>query len=279
MDSTKTNRRLAGPLSRNRFRWLLIAAAMLPFCWSLLQRVTGSTPAMVQAAPERPGLVFHQFLVDRGRVPAISTVGAQFWFTNRGSTPVRILDMQPSCGCLQPRLTKRDIPPGESGKIILPVQTPNQSPGPHEYRVRVRYTDPHPNETTLTFRVTLPEKQVMVEPRSLIFYQFGTGSTTRKIAVIDAPNSGLKLTAASCNLEFVSVEIRESKIDSNGQPRHYVSVTVPGVMPEGRHRAIITITTDHPKYRVLRVPMIVIKSRRLPTRKARSAPAPESTRR
>jgi len=253
-------------------RFLLLAISLLPFGWALGQRMTGSAAAAVEPAPERPGLVFHQLMVDLGRVPAMKTVGARFWFTNHGKTPVEILKLEPSCGCLSPRLKKRVYQPGETGEIILPVETPNQSPGPHEYRVQVKYTDPEPNETTLTFRVTLPEKQVMVEPRSLMVYLLGTGDVMRTLAVSDYPKLGLKLTAVRCNLDWVQVELGKTQTDAEGHPRHLLHVTVPGNAPWGRHRAIISIATDHAKYPVIRVPMIVTKSDRLPQSARRGKP-------
>lgn len=272
MDSVRNDDHQSAPKNRSGMRVILLVAALVPFGWAIAQRVTGSEPAAVQPAPERPGLVFHQLMVDVGRVPTMRTVGARFWFTNRGKTPVRILDMEPSCGCLSPRLKKRIYQPGERGEIILPVQTPNQSPGPHEYRVKVKYTDPEPNEATLTFRVTLPEKQVMVEPRSVMVYSFGTGEVMRTLAVTDYPDFGLKLTAAQCDLGWVLVELGKTVTDPDGHARHLVYVTVPGDVPNGRYRAIISISTDHPKYPVIRVPMIVIKADRLPPSARRGKP-------
>jgi hypothetical protein len=271
MDALQNDDRYAAPTCCGGIRFLLLAAALLPFGWAVAQRVTGSEPAAVKPGAERPGLVFDQFLVDLGRVPGVKTVGARFWFTNRGKTPVRILKLEPSCGCLSPRLKKRVYQPGERGEIILPVETPNQSPGPHEYRVKVRYTDPEPNETTLTFRVTLPEKQVMVEPRSLMVYSFGKGEVMKTLAVSDYPKLGLKLTAAQCDLGWVLVELGKTQTDAEGYQRHLVHVTLPGDVPAGRFRAIISITTDHPKYPVIRVPMIVTKSDGPPPRSARRA--------
>jgi len=250
----------------SRLRWLLLAVALLPCGWSALQRAVGSEAAVAEPAPQRPGLVFHQLMVDLGKVPPRPVVGARFRFTNRGERPVEITELKPSCGCLKPRLAKRVFQPGEVGEIILPVQTPNQQPGEQEYRVHVHYTDPEPNQKTLTFRVTLPEQQVTVRPRALIVYQFGDGDTTRELDVVDAPKLGLKLTGATCDLEAVTVQLGASSTDEFGNPQHTVAVTVPGSLPFGRHRGVVSITTDHPRYPVIRVPMIVSKMKNLPPR-------------
>jgi Protein of unknown function (DUF1573) len=278
MDALRNDDSQAAPPCCGGIRLVLLASALLPFGWAVGQRMTGSAAAAVEPAVQRPGLVFHQFLVDLGRVPLMKTVGARFWFTNHGRTPVEILKLEPSCGCLSPRLQKRVYQPGESGEIILPVETPNQAPGPHEYRVRVKYTDPDPNETTLTFRVTLPEQQVMVEPRSMMVYLLGTGDVMRTLAVTDYPDFGLKLTAVRCDLDWVAVELGKTVKGPAGHERHLVYVTVPGNAPKGRFRAIVSISTDHPKYPVIRVPMIVTKAERLPERSARRRGKPNERR-
>jgi len=240
-------------------RWLLLAAALVPCIWSLVQRVQGSPTVSHSSTSEedRPALVFHQYLVNLGKVSARPVVGARFAFTNRGEHTVTITEAKPSCGCLKPRLAKREYAPGESGVFVLPVQTPNQSPGPHEYTLTVKYTDPQPRETVLTFKVTLPEKQVTVHPRALAIYQFGQSSTQRTITVSDYPRLGLKLTGAACDADFAAVKLGPSRTDEYGHPQYSVVVTVPAAIPPGRHRAVVSITTDHPRYPVLKVPLVI----------------------
>lgn len=253
--ATSTGR--AGRISRNLRRFLAFAA-LTPFVFAIAVRWVGSEPTPVQAGPDRPALAFRQYLVDLGKVPPSPVVGARFRFENRGKNPVRITDLKPSCGCLAPRLAKRDYAPGEVGEIILPVKTPNEAAGPREYTVAVHYTDPEPRVTRLSFRVTLPEKMVTIRPRSLAFYQFGTRSSTRDIYVTDYPKIGLKVVGAECPSKYVTVQTREPDFDEYGHPRHPIVVTVAGQVAPGRHRTVVTIRTDHPEYRKLQVPLIIM---------------------
>ena len=240
-------------------RELLVFSALLPVLWAVVQYVRGSEPAAVSAPPERPALVFHTHLVNLGTAPAMPVVGAKFRFTNRGKQTVRIVEAKPSCGCLTPRLAKRQYAPGESGVLILPVQTPNQSPGPHTYYVTLRYTDPHPRETVLMFKVVLPEKQVTVSPPALAVYQLsGKQETTRTLHVFDYPRTGLKLTGVRCDSPLASVQLGHRTIDEAGHPQHDVLVTVRAKVPPGRHRGVISITTNHPRYRVIKVPLMIV---------------------
>ncbi len=254
-------------------RRLLVVVALLPFTAAVLQWFGGSSPATVSGSVDRPALTFHQYMVNLGPVRPTPIIGARFRFTNTGEDTVKITEVIPSCGCLKPRLAKREYLAGESGEFILPVQTPNQNPGPHEYRVVVRYTDPKPRETTLTFRVTLPDKQLMVQPRSLIFYQLGFGETKQKIVVTDYPKTGLKLVDATSDSDLATLQLEKSDTDKFGNPRHTVTVTVPGTVPPGQHRALITLLTDHKRYKTIRVP-IIIRGRK--TESDRTAKKPRS---
>ncbi|MFQ5734140.1 MAG: DUF1573 domain-containing protein [Planctomycetaceae bacterium] len=249
--------RQTAPVDRGNLRLLLVAVALLPFGWGIGQQFVGSEPAVVRAAVDRPGLTFQQYMVDLGRVRATPIVGARFGFKNTGKHAVKIVAAKPSCGCLKPRIKKTEFAPGETGELILPVETPNQTPGPKEYRLTVRYTDPKPRETTLVFRVTLPEKQVLVEPRALVMYQLGTKSTTRLLAVIDLPKTGLKLTGVSCKSKLATVKLDKTVTDEFGHNRHLVSVTVAGNVPPGRHNTTIVITTDNATYPRIRVPLML----------------------
>ncbi|GAB4140011.1 MAG: hypothetical protein Tsb009_09190 [Planctomycetaceae bacterium] len=245
------------PQSFGRLRTVLMSLVLIPFVFAIAVHWIGVEPAPVAGAPDRPALAFRQYLVDLGKVPPSPIVGARFQFVNRGSSPVKIDKLIPSCGCLSPRLAKRIFQPGEKGEIVLPVQTPNEVAGPREYTVRVQYSDPEPRETTLTFRVTLPEKMVLVRPRALFFYQFGKNMVSREIVVTDLPRTGLSITEIECSSEFLDVERMSSRKDEFGNPQHVIKVTSLANVPPGRHRTTIVIHTDHSRYSTLRVPIII----------------------
>src|SRR5579863_4082336 len=87
---------------RRRFWNRLPAAGMvLPVFLALLAHIAGPKPGPVAAAPPKPALAFHQYLVDLGNVTASEDVVAHFDFTNRGSNEVEITELVASCGCLQ----------------------------------------------------------------------------------------------------------------------------------------------------------------------------------
>ena len=62
----------------------------------------------------RPSLVFEEYLADYGPapVPLQPTLTPVFYLRNKGSEKVMITDMEPSCGCLAPSMSTREIAPG-----------------------------------------------------------------------------------------------------------------------------------------------------------------------
>src|SRR5262249_679613 len=174
--------------------------------------------------------------------------------------PVKVTELIPSCGCLQPQLEKSTYRAGESGSFVVRVQTANENPGLKEYTVTLKYTDPAPREETVIFRVILPDNQVIVRPRALAFYQFdgqGAGIAPQKIEVTDRRDRHLKITRVECSRDFASVEMAEENVDEAGHWHGHLNVAMPDRLPPGRTEAIVRIFTDDPDYKVLRVPLII----------------------
>ena len=246
----------------------VIGCALLPFLASWGVSSAGPTAQKIDQAKNRPGLAFTQYMVNLGPVETRRYVHAQFSFSNTGNVPVVVKELKASCSCLNPRLSKFTFDPGESGKFLLRVDTPNEQPGPKEYFVRMKYEDPEPREVVLTFKVVLPKPLLVVEPRSLIIYQRGKGSITREIVITDLQKTGMHLTGVRCSSKIISVELGKVDIDEEGNPRMRVYVSFPEEAPENSERAVVTISTDNPQYRTLRVPVLMQGIREMPRRTA-----------
>jgi hypothetical protein len=232
----------------------------LPLVMALAAQILGPRPRPIAAAPTRPALAFDQYLVDLGPVAPSEEVLAHFDFTNRGNAPVTDIKLDPSCGCLQPRLKKTTYGPGESGNFVLHVQTANQNAGLKEYTVAVKYNDPIPREAIVVFRVELPANQVFVRPRALVLYQPGDASLPpREIEITDRRGRGknLNITRVECTRPVAQVELQESTVDKEGHWHGHIKVTFPEKLPPGRVEAMIRIVTDDPEYHLLRVPLIL----------------------
>jgi hypothetical protein len=249
-------------------RFIVIGCALLPFLASWGVSSAGPTAQKIDQAENRPGLAFTQYMVNLGPVETKRYVHAQFSFSNTSNVPVVVKELKASCSCLNPRLSKYTFAPGESGRFLLRVDTPNEQPGPKEYFVRMKYEDPEPREVVLTFKVVLPKPQLVIEPRSLIFYQRGTGAITHDIVITDLQKTGMHLTGVRSSSELVSVELGKVDIDEEGNPRMRVYVTLPQEAPADSQRAVVTISTDNPQYGTLRVPVFIQGTQETPRRTA-----------
>ena len=253
MDATRTHGR--------QTHWALWAGALLPFVLSLLVHAGGVKAQPLAAGAPRASLAFEQYLVNLGSPPPRSEYVGRFSFRNIGAQPLTIRNLEPSCGCLNPRLEKREFAAGESGEFYLRVRAANEQPGPHEYTCKLTYDDGQPRETEVRFKITLPTKRVEIRPRALAIYQFSNQPTKREIAITDfratpedGPLARLEIVHVTCSLSWVHVVAGEAQLDDEGQRQQTVVVTVTDV-PPGTHQGSVIVRTNIAEYAELRVPL------------------------
>ncbi len=238
----------------------LWAAALIPFAMSMIVLAGGNQARPVEKAP-REALAFEQYLVNLGAPPPRAEYAGRFAFRNVGSHSLKVLELEPSCGCLSPRLDKKTFEPGEVGEFYLRVRAANEKPGLHEYTCKLKYDDGQPRETEVRFKITLPEERIEIRPRALAIYQFSEQPTMREISITDframpedRPLARLEITDAKCKLDWVQVVIAESQVDESGQRQQVLQVTVTKV-PPGTHNTTIEIETNISEYAKLVVPL------------------------
>ena len=211
---------------------------------------------------DRPSLVFDSYMRHEGPDPISSQplLSPYFVFRNKGMQTVRIKELVPSCGCLAPEITSKEIPPGGDGRLTLPIKTRNEPAGLREYLVTVKYEDPKPREVALSYKVVLPEKQIEIEPRVLMVMG-RISSTDRDIISIsdhrpERRESPMKVTnvTSSCSI-FTAKSAGFSAVD--GVNRNAIEVTYSDSIPIGQHRGIITVSTDDATYPTLQIPVIL----------------------
>lgn len=236
-------------------------AALVPFGLSILAHAGGVTARPLMSESPREGLAFEQYLVNLGGPPPRSEYAARFAFRNVGAQPLKILELKPSCGCLNPRLDRKEFAPGEGGEFFLRVRAANEKPGPHEYTCEVVYDDGQRRAAQVRFKIALPEERVEIRPRALAVYQFNNQPTTREITITDfrgtpedRPLARMELLEASCTLKWVDVAIGEAQFDELGQRQQKVIITITDV-PPGEHDGSIIVQTNISEYAELRVPL------------------------
>ena len=250
MAATQTQNR-----PKRRSRILLFLAALTPFLCAVVAHAVGANAQQPVAGEEPPALVFEQYLVNLGEVPPLPLLEGRYRFTNRSNHVVTIKELKPSCGCLNPRLDKRIYQPGESGQFSVRVETAGEEPGPNDYFINVSYEDSRPRQVELSFKFVLPERKIVIRPRALIFYQLGTGATSREIVVTDFREQTLRIVDVACKSSFVSAGIAHAGTTRFGHYETRISVTVAGGIPPGKYETLLKLKTDDPQYPMLHVPL------------------------
>ena len=235
-------------------RAVLIAVAALPFAAALGFRCVPHTPQQAADSPSRPALVFDQYFVNLSEMHNTARVEALFHFKNCGKSPARITNLEPSCGCLNPKLEKRAYLPGEDCEFSLNVLTTRERPGPHDYELKIDYEDPEPRSVTVAFKIVV-RREVTVRPSQLLFYQNGSQEAQRTILVTDMRPKPFRVTGATCKSPSVKVSLGQPIDDPDGGRETAVVITVAAQVPAKGEQATVFLSTDDPRYPRIPIPV------------------------
>ncbi len=119
--------------------------------------------------------------------PFQATQEAVFPFTNTGIKPVRILDVESNCDCLDAAADRQVYAPGESG-VIKSSFTVGDRLGLYERRIKI-VTDENPEPVRLLVRIEVPEL-VTLTPRS-VAWKLNEPATEKSVELEVIP--GLKI--------------------------------------------------------------------------------------
>jgi hypothetical protein len=229
-------------------------------------KVFPASPCEPAAGPRRASLAFHQYLVNRRNEPLQPVFDGYYSFRNVGDAPLTITKMEPSCGCLQPQISRDQwtYQPGETGAFRVQVATANEEPGPHEYTVKVQYTDPDPQETTVRFKLNLPVRKITVDPPELAFFQYNGHPAKRDVYVTDFRGSSLEVTRVTSSLDLLTARIKPAETDAAGHHRIPIELNVPGTVPPGRQMATLKIETNDAEFHFIRIPILIDGPRESP---------------
>lgn len=184
----------------------------------------------------RPRIVVPQPVYDFGRMNPLTMGTHDFEIRNEGNAPLELTPGTTTCKCTLSKITRRAIPPGESGTVRL---TWNSG---RKHRVYSHGATIHTNDIfkeTIDLRIegtvhvllaTSPEELVLprVEPdapaaiHSVIYSQIWEAFSIEDV---------------SCSLEGATLQIEAADDQTLGsleaKSGHHITVTVPGGLPPG----------------------------------------------
>jgi hypothetical protein len=134
------------------------------------------------AASSPPRIAFDGEVCDLGSVVQGEQPDCDFVFTNGGTEDLRILHLEPTCGCTTALLSAPLVRAGERGAIRVVFDSANFA-GEIVKEVEVRSNDPA--RPALTLRVkALVEPEIDFEPREVAFDGVPSGSVARRVVML-----------------------------------------------------------------------------------------------
>jgi hypothetical protein len=195
--------------------------------------------------------------LDAGTVKSGAPLVHEFAFTNCGTESIEIIDIQSSCGCAKPKLQTRLYKPGEGDKLHVEVNTLTQGSGPHSWRTVVRYREGDAiRETDIILSGTVVA-EIAVEPPQLSV--FADQAVAHELHVIDWRSKPFAITAVQTTSPKLTARVIGETRDDQGRLTRTIRLDLANDFPDGRREETLTIITDDPLYRELRVPIVVVK--------------------
>lgn len=122
--------------------------------------------------------------------PFQATQEATFTFTNNGQKPVKILEVESNCDCLDAAADRAIYPPGATGVIKTNFHVGDRL-GLYERRIKV-VTDESPEPVRLLVRIEVPEI-VQLSPRS-VAWKLNEPAVEKMVELAVIPDVTVKFT-------------------------------------------------------------------------------------
>ena len=151
-------------------------AACALAAWAIIAAV----PARAIASP--PAITFENETCDLGSVVQGEQPSCDFSFANGGHDDLRILQVEPTCGCTTALLSAPLLRAGGQGGIRVVFDSDNFA-GEVVKEVEVRSNDPARRSVTLRVKA-LVEPEIDFEPRVVTFDDVRAGAVLKQVAIL-----------------------------------------------------------------------------------------------
>ena len=158
----------------------------------------------------RAALVWENPEVDLHPTVSDKTAVAHFKYKNAGDKPIKITQVQPSCGCTTAAPPKDPIAPGGTGEIVATF-TIGDRIGEQTKTIQVHTDDPNAEVTALKLKATIP--RLLEYTPSFLYWRQGEEHTPKTITVKigDFPITKLDVTSTDPSIKIESVAVPDEK--------------------------------------------------------------------
>lgn len=223
---------------------LMIAGAALAATWAVTAQ---GTPRAVPTAPIKDFEV-----VSKGEV-----LSHDFSIRNDGDAALEISDVRPACGCTVARFDKT-IAPGETGMVSIRLKTESFS-GPISKSVAVFTNDPENPKLQLVAKAQVKPYIGVVPGYARFNYVQGESIGAIKQTLWSEDGHDLKILEVKVPYDHLTVDYREAtESERNAKAagsQWRLEISLKEDAPVGALREHVTLVTDHPKQKVVTVPI------------------------
>jgi hypothetical protein len=229
-----------------------VKAAIVALC-----AIPALAAALLAQAPAKPKAVPAEPIKDVGTIAKGEKIVHDFVLRNEGSAPLEVTSVTPACGCTVAEFDKV-IAPGQTGKVHAVVDTTTFN-GPIAKGVTVYTNDAENPKIELTIRAKV-EPYINVKPgyaRYITVKGESQGTIAQTLWAPDGtPFEVVKAESPLPGLNLAYREATESERQPDGKGKQWrVEMTLGDAARVGPIADYVTITTNHPKQKVVQIPV------------------------
>jgi hypothetical protein len=178
---------------------------MKRFCSAMWMCLIAALAAL-SAQDKAPSMVIDNPAKDFGRVMQGETLKHVFSFSNKGSSALEILNVEPSCGCQAASLSSKKIGAGQSGEIEVILDTSGLI-GAVDKSVTLITNDPRRPSVSLSIRADV-KPEISVSSPSIYFENVPKGEEVAKEIIVTIPaERSIKILSVESTDESVAVRL------------------------------------------------------------------------
>jgi hypothetical protein len=207
------------------------------------------------------GLVFDKEFVSLGQVEVAGDLIQEFPFRVEGNSPIQILDVKSSCGCITPTLGKRVYQPGEKDKLVFGIHAASQTEGKKRFQVSISYRQTGDIVTIPIFIDVELFKPIAVEPSTLMVHVSGSRPFRQLVTVKDQRGQPL----GDIDLATSSQKVKARILPADGKDatlrRMEVEISTDFPMGKTDERILVRVQANPPAEIV--VPISIVRASRI----------------
>ena len=217
---------------------------------------------MIAAAASPPDQPFQASpsVIDHGQTKSGTLLHNRFHVMNRGSDKITVNQIEVSCGCLQPTISKKVLLPNEEATVELDVNTLAQPIGPNTWRLELFASSQTTNYKLELFIKSTIVRELEINPIALSMIT--NGAMSRELTISYSGKDPFELKRIQTSASYITTQLSPEKAIQGAKQVRTLAIRVTEACPPGHHQEFIELFTNSPSYPMVRIPLTI--TRRMP---------------